>query len=58
MAVTIRIPTQLRALAGGAGEVSVEVRSGTTALTPRRSAPVRRSAEVSASDQAAGSCST
>jgi molybdopterin synthase sulfur carrier subunit len=24
MAVTIRIPTQLRALAGGAGEVSVE----------------------------------
>ena len=29
-----------------------------TAVTPRRSAPVRRSAAASAPDQAAGSCST
>jgi len=32
MAVTIRIPTQLRALAGGAGEVSVEAATVSDAL--------------------------
>ena len=54
MAVTVRIPTQLRELSGGAAEVSAE--GGTVAERARRTSRPRTPGSPSASSTTRASC--